>query len=79
MFFNIIAFLSFALTSKQKEQRLKGKRKEGAGVVIKEVKNIAVWFSFGDRKGRILCSFTSCRLRRSRSGLEQDDDLKAAG
>jgi hypothetical protein len=52
LFFNIIAFLSFALTSKQKEQRLKGKRKEGAGVVIKEVKNIAVWFSLrlADRK-----------------------------
>ncbi len=79
MFFNIIAFLSFTLTRKQKEQRLKGKRKEGAGVVIKEVKNIAVWFSLGERKVRILCSFTSCRLRRSRNGLEQDDDLKAAG
>jgi hypothetical protein len=35
--------------------------------------------SLGERKGRILCSFTSCRLRRSRSCLEQDDDLKAAG
>jgi len=55
LFFNIIAFLSFTLTSKQKEQRSKGKRKEGVGVVIKEVKNIVVWFSLGERNGRILC------------------------
>jgi len=50
LFFNIIAFLSFTSTSKQKEQRLKGKRKEGAGVVIKEVKNIAGLVLFGREK-----------------------------